>query len=1521
MARLGPPEKTGLYDPAFEHDNCGVGFVAHIKGKKSHSLITSALKVLVNLTHRGAVGCDPETGDGAGILIQMPHVYFREKAHEWQIDLPDLGDYGTGLVFLPRRLDDRRACARAFEKIVSEEEQVFLGWRDVPRDDSSIGKTAKESEPVIHQAFIKKGSLSKEDPLAFERRLYVIRKRVENEIRNSQIRERNQFYIPSLSSRTFVYKGMLLATQVSQYFLDLEDRRMKSALAMVHQRYSTNTFPTWDLAQPFRYLSHNGEINTLRGNINWMQARQTVLRSDCFGDELKRTYPVIAPGMSDSATIDNVLELLVLGGRDLAHAMMILIPEPWNHHETMPDDRKAFYEYHSCLMEPWDGPASIPFTDGVRIGAVLDRNGLRPSRYTVTKDDLVVMGSETGVLDIDPGNVRYKGRLQPGRMFFVDPVQGRIIADEELKQKIIDRKPYRKWVQENRVELEDLPEPKEPVPAKDDETLLERQKAYGYSLEDVSILMGPMARDGKEPLGSMGNDTPLAVLSKQSPLLYDYFKQLFAQVTNPPLDAIREELVTSLETCIGGEGNLLAETMEQARLLNLHQPILTNRQTQQIKELDKGTLRSRVISILMPVSEGADGMERRLLEVFRQADDAIKEGISLLVLSDRGMNQDLMPIPSLLAVSGLHHHLLRKETRTQVGIVLESGEPREVHHFCVLSANGVSAINPYLAFETIETVVEGGQLEGITSAQATENYIHAIGHGILKVMSKMGISTLQSYHGAQILEAVGLSVPFIDRYFTGVASRLGGIGAREVFEEALTRHRYAYPRHDTADRRPLISGGRYQWRRDGEYHQVNPFMIAKLQEATRYNKPDAWREFTEFADGQMKNLATLRGMLDFKKVRNPVPLEEVEPVNAILKRFKTGAMSFGSISKEAHETLAIAMNRIGGKSNTGEGGEDPDRFQRDENGDWRRSAIKQVASGRFGVTNEYLVNADEIQIKMAQGAKPGEGGQLPGHKVDKFIAKVRGSTPGVGLISPPPHHDIYSIEDLAQLIYDLKNANDGARISVKLVSEVGVGTVAAGVAKGHADVVLISGDAGGTGASPQTSIKHAGLPWELGLAETHQTLVLNDLRSRITVETDGQLKTARDVAIAILLGAEEFGFATAALITLGCVMMRKCHQNTCPVGIATQDQELRKRFTGSPEAVVNYFTFIAQDLREIMAQLGFRTVNEMVGHVEFLETNNVVDHWKARGLNLSPILGRIAVPAGVGTYCQIPQDHGLDKALDNRLIELAAPALQRGEKVSIAVPIANTDRTVATMLSSEITRMCGHQTLEDDAIRIHFRGSAGQSFGAFSVRGLELTVEGDANDYFGKGCSGARIIIHPDRKATFVPEENIIIGNVAFYGATSGEAYIRGMAGERFCVRNSGIRAVVEGVGDHGCEYMTGGVAVILGPTGRNFAAGMSGGVAYVFDPDGSFPTRCNREMVELEKVENPTDVDLLRATIENHVSYTMSSVGERILRDWNLALPEFVKVMPTDYKRALAELERERQEAAENLEEVESHG
>jgi glutamate synthase (ferredoxin) len=1504
----GLPPRQGLYDPAFEHDACGVGFVVDIRGEKSHQIVRSGLEILVNLTHRGACGCDPLTGDGAGILTQIPHELFAVRAAELGITLPSPGDYGLGTMFLPCDQDEKQHCLDRFEAIVAEEGQVFLGWRDVPIDNSVLGQTARDVEPVIRQMFVARGKDTPPDML--EWKLYVIRKRHANEILASELTQKSYCYVPSLSSRVVVYKGLLLADQVERFYGDLADERFTSALALVHQRYSTNTFPTWDLAHPFRYLAHNGEINTLRGNINWMHARESMFASEKFGADLKKICPVCIAGASDSAVFDNALELLVLTGRSLPEAMSMLIPEPWQNHESMSDESKAYYEYQSCLLEPWDGPASMAFTDGTLIGAVLDRNGLRPSRYWVTKGGLVVMASEAGVLKIPPEEVESKGRLRPGRMFLVDTAQGRIIADAEIKKSLAARRPYRQWLNENMLTLDGLP----PAGATNgylDEPLLKLERAFGYTLEDLRILMAPMATDGQEAVGSMGNDTPLAVLSNRPQLLYNYFKQLFAQVTNPPLDAIREEIITSLITTIGSEGNLLEETPEQCRLLRLEQPILTNAQLEQIRQLDLNRLKSRTFSILFPRSEGIEGMRNRLDQLRREASSAIAEGVTILILSDRGVNAEMVPIPALLATSGVHHHLVREESRTQCGLVVETGEAREVHHFALLTGYGAGAVNPYLAFSTLRQMLADGYVpDTFTYEKLEKNYIKAIGKGLLKVMSKMGISTQHSYRGAQIFEAIGLNSGFVDEFFTRTPSRIEGVGLAAIAEEAIRRHEHAYPRTQVPQTLDLDVGGQYQWRRKGEAHIFSPDVIAKLQHSTRLNSREEFRAFCRLIDNQQRQLLTLRGLLEFKPAEQPVPLDEVEPAVEIVKRFATGAMSYGSISREAHETLAIAMNRIGGKSNTGEGGEDPVRFQPDANGDRRSSAIKQVASGRFGVTSEYLVSARELQIKMAQGAKPGEGGQLPGHKVDKEIARIRYSTPGVGLISPPPHHDIYSIEDLSQLIHDLKNANRDARISVKLVAEIGVGTVAAGVSKGKSDVVLISGHDGGTGASPQTSIKHAGAPWELGLAETHQVLVLNDLRGRIVVQTDGQLRTARDVAIATMLGAEEWGIATAALVTIGCIMMRKCHLNTCPVGVATQDPELRKKFAGKPEHVANYFFLLAEELREIMAQLGFRTINEMVGRVDRIDTRKAIAHWKAKGLDFSSILHKPDVPDHVLTYCAEPQDHGLERSMDmTLLVDLCQGALERQEPVKIDLPIRNVHRTVGTILSSEVTRRYGRGGFKnDDTIQLNFRGSAGQSLMAFAVHGVTARVEGDVNDYCGKGLSGGKIIVYPPRESTFVPEENIIAGNVVLYGATSGELYLRGIAGERFCVRNSGASAVVEGVGDHGCEYMTGGRAVILGKTGRNFAAGMSGGIAYVLDVDGTFPPLVNMEMVELEDLSDPADQDTVLTLIRKHVQYTGSTRGQRVLDNWGELAGKFVKIMPVDYKQALKRLQEEAQ-------------
>ncbi|HTQ32220.1 MAG TPA: glutamate synthase large subunit [Opitutaceae bacterium] len=1499
----GPPAKQGLYDPWFEHDACGVGFVVDMKGRKSNRILQQALQVLRNLDHRGASGSEPNTGDGAGVLLQMPHAFLQGAAGKAGIPLPAPGEYGSGLVFLPRNATKRRRLEEVFGQIVQSEGQTLLGWRTVPTDNSSLGETAKASEPFVRQVFIGRNP-ALTDPMAFERKLYVIRKRAYAEIRTATIDGGEFWYLCSLSYKTIVYKGMLLTEQLQNYFLDLQNPAMETALALVHSRFSTNTFPSWDRAHPYRYLAHNGEINTLRGNINWMHARQSLFESELFGEDIKKIVPIINPHGSDSAMFDNTLELLVLAGRSLAHAMMMMIPEPWSNHESMDDARKAFYQYHSCIMEPWDGPASIAFTDGRQIGAVLDRNGLRPSRYYVTKDDLVIMASEAGVLEVPPENVRLKGRLQPGRMLLVDTEEGRIIGDEEIKQKMAAERPYRQWIDEHLVHLEDLPDAPS-VPPPDHDTLLHRQIAFGYSFEDERVVLAPMARDGVEAVGSMGNDAPLAVLSNKPRLLYDYFKQLFAQVTNPPIDCIREEIITSAETRLGSEGNLLNPEPSACRRVELKWPVLTNEEFAKIRRLDRPGFKVGVLPILFRVTRGERGLAKAMEELCLMSRRMIEEEeVTVLILSDRGVSREFAPIPALLAVSGLHHYLIREGLRTRISMVLETGEAREVHHFSLLIGYGCSAINPYLAFETIDGMIRDGLLTGVDHKTACKNLVKAASKGVIKVMSKMGISAIQSYRGAQVFEAVGLRQDVVDHYFTWTPSRVGGIGLDVIAQEVLALHHAAFPDRQV-NGHVLPVGGQYQWRKEGEFHLFNPESIHRLQKAVRTGSYATFKEFSKLINDQARNLCTLRGLLDFKPA-TPIPLDQVEPVENILKRFKTGAMSYGSISKEAHETLAIAMNRIGGKSNTGEGGEDPDRYVPLPNGDSKNSAIKQVAAGRFGVTSEYLVNAQELQIKMAQGAKPGEGGQLPGNKVYPWIAKTRGTTPGVGLISPPPHHDIYSIEDLAELIHDLKNGNRHARISVKLVAEVGVGTVAAGVAKAHADVVLISGHDGGTGSSPQTSIKHAGLPWELGLAETHQTLVLNNLRSRIAVETDGQLKTGRDVIIAALLGAEEFGFATAPLVATGCIMMRVCHLNTCPAGVATQDPRLRAKFAGTPEHVVNFMRFVAEEARELMAQLGFRTIEEMVGHVERLEARKAVDHWKAKGLDFSNILYQPEAGPEVGRFCQIKQDHGLEKSLDlTVLLDLCKPAIERREKIVAQMPIRNVNRVVGTITGSEITRKWGAAGLPEDTIRIHFKGSAGQSFGAFMPKGMTFFLEGDANDYIGKGLSGGKIIVVPPAGSTFVPEENIIVGNVALYGATGGEAYIRGMAGERFAVRNSGVNAVVEAVGDHGCEYMTGGRVVVLGPAGRNFAAGMSGGVAYVLDEAGDFAGRVNKQMVGIEKLETPAEIATVRAMIEKHLDYTKSARARKILDAWDQMVPRFVKVMPKDYKRVLACLER----------------
>ncbi len=1512
------PDKFGLYDPKLEHDSCGVGFVANINGIKSHDIIEKGLQVLDNLTHRGACGCDPDTGDGAGLLLQIPDEFIRKECDSLGITLPAYGDYGIGMVFLPTGQDQRDWCKGMFEKIIHEEGQQVLGWRDVPTDDHAIGYIARDVKPIIQQIFIKKG-LNVKDQAEFERKLYVIRKVTENLVRQHPL-EAGYFYIPSLSCKTVVYKGLLIAHQIKQFYPDLGDPDMKSALALIHQRYSTNTFPTWDLAQSFRYLAHNGEINTLRGNVNWMHARESLFSSDLFGDDIRKICPVTTPGASDSAILDNALELLVMSGRSLHHSMLMLIPEAWSGHESMSQEKSDFYEYHSCLMEPWDGPASIAFTDGSNIGAVLDRNGLRPSRYVVTKDDFVVMASEVGVLQIEPENVKSKGRLQPGRMFLINTEQGRIIGDEELKHELATRRPYGEWLRENRILLESLPEsPQSNGVPEDSLTLLKRQQVFGYTDEDLRVLITPMLNKGQEPVGSMGNDAPLAVLSNRPQLLYHYFKQLFAQVTNPPIDPIREELVMSLENYIGSEQNLLDESPLHCHMLKLSQPILTNKELEKIRSVAVGRLKTVTLSTLFRVSDAEEGMQNALDELCRKASIAIEDGVNIIILSDRGVDKEWAPIPALLANSAVHHHLIREGTRTKVGIVVESGEPREVMHFALLIGYGAGAVNPYLVFETIEQLVSEGKTdENIEVEKAKKNYIKAIGKGLLKVFSKMGISTLQSYRGAQIFEAVGLGRELVEKYFTGTFSRIGGIELDVVTKEALMRHHYAIPT-SPVEHSGLDTSGFYQWRRDGEYHMINPESVSKLQHSTRIKSYENFKEFSRIIDEENKCRATIRSLLNFRWADKSIPLEEVEPAAEIVKRFVTGAMSFGALSKEAHENLAIAMNRLHGKSNSGEGGEDPERYIPLPGGDSRKSAIKQVASGRFGVTIEYLVNADELQIKMAQGAKPGEGGQLPGFKVDQVIARVRHSTPGVTLISPPPHHDIYSIEDLAQLIYDLKNSNPEARISVKLVSEIGVGTVAAGVSKGHSDHLLISGHDGGTGASPLSSIKHAGLPWELGLSETQQVLVKNDLRGRIIVQTDGQLKTGRDVAIAALLGAEEFGFSTAPLIVSGCIMMRKCHLNTCPVGVATQDPELRKKFTGTPEHVINYFFFVAEEVREIMARLGIRKMDDMIGRVELLEPRDDIDHWKAKYLDLSAILAKPDVPFPI--RCIQNQDHGLDKALDNKLVELAKDAIEKQESVEIQLPIRNINRTVGTILSYHITRRQGLKGLPENTIRAHFTGSAGQSFAAFLANGVSMTVEGDANDYTCKGMSGGRVVVYPPKSSTIIPEKNILIGNVVLYGATGGECYFRGVAGERFCVRNSGAKAVVEGVGDHGCEYMTGGRAVILGTTGRNFGAGMSGGIAYVYDEEGTFRHRCNLGMIDLEPITGPEYIQELRELIQRHFIYTESVVAENILQNWDKSLKKFVMVMPKEYRRVLlTQIEKKQKEIME-LQEVSTHG
>ncbi len=1499
--QFGYPCKQGLYDPSFERDACGIGFIAHMKGERSHDIIVKGIQILVNLQHRGASGSDPITGDGAGLLIQIPHAFFERECARLGFTLPLPGEYGVGMVFLPVERHQRLLCEGILERIVREEGLHILGWRDTPIAADSIGRIARASQPYIQQIFIRRAPGMDQDTL--ERKLYLIRKRVEAEVDQSDIRDKSFFAIPSLSSRTVVYKGLLLATQIASFYKELSDPSTVSALCLVHQRFSTNTFPTWKLAHPFHFICHNGEINTLKGNMAWMDARQSILASPLFGEDIKKLFPIAMPGGSDSAILDNVVELLYIAGRSLPHAMALLVPEAWDGDPTMPAAMKAFYEYHASLMEPWDGPAAIAFTDGRVIGAILDRNGLRPARYLVTHDNLVVMASETGVLPLKPEEIQFKGRLQPGRMLLLDLQEGRLVPDKEVKEKLSQRQPYAQWLTENKTTLNDLPDPPRWQPT-DFESILQRQRAFGYTHEELQLILAPMASQGQEPVGSMGTDTPLACLSDKPQLLFNYFKQIFAQVTNPAIDPIREELVMSLSSFIGMERNLLDETPQHCHTLKLDHPILTNHDLEKLRRVSWGDFLATTLPMFFRVDGGGKELERALAGLCRRASLAIKSGYTILILSDRGIEKEYAPIPSLLALTAVHNYLVREKTRTQVAIIVESGEPREVMHFALLLGYGASAVNPYLAVETIEDLHRRGWLpEGTSFVTAIENYEKAINKGLLKVLSKMGISTLQSYQGAQAFEAIGLSKSLVDQYFTGTPSRIEGVDLEVLAKEVKLRCDYAFQPVTDTDAE-LDMGGQYQYRAAGEYHLFNPATITKLRHSVQSSSYETYQEYSRLIDDQSRQLCTLRGLMKLKKAAHPLPLDQVEPASEIVKRFATGAMSFGSISKEAHETLAIAMNRIGAKSNTGEGGEDEERFARDPSGDWRRSAIKQVASGRFGVTTSYLVNADELQIKIAQGAKPGEGGQLPGHKVDEVIARVRHSTPGVPLISPPPHHDIYSIEDLAQLIYDLKNVNPKARISVKLVAEVGVGVVAAGVAKAHADVILISGYDGGTGASPLTAIKHSGIPWELGLSETQQVLVINDLRSRVRVQTDGKLQTGRDVVIAALLGAEEFGFSTAPLVALGCVMMRKCHLNTCPVGIATQDPSLRRKFQGQPEHVINFFFFVAEEVRRWMADMGFSSMDEMIGRVDMLDTRDSIDHWKAKGIDLSSILYSPLVPGRVGRRCLTSQDHGLDQALDFKLIDSARDALETGASIELKLPIRNVHRTVGAMLSGEIVRRAGSAGLPEDTIRFHFTGSAGQSFGAFLVKGVTLTLEGDANDYVGKGLSGGKIVVYPPKGSMLVSEASTIVGNTVLYGATGGEAFFNGMAGERFAVRNSGATAVVEGVGDHGCEYMTRGTVVVLGSTGRNFAAGMTGGFAYVFDETGEFRSaRCNRSGVDLEPLE-AEDVQVIRDLMLRHHSLTGSSRARWILDNWDAAQPQFVKVFPREYKRVLGKSE-----------------
>ncbi len=1491
-------ESTGLYRSEYEHDSCGVGFIANIKGRKSHQIIQDGLTMLSRMAHRGACGCEPNTGDGAGILLQVPHEFFLHECTQIGIRLPRVGEYGVGLIFLPAEHRVREECRKVLERQIKKMNLILLGYRKVPTENEDLGETSRSAEPVLEHIFIKRPE-SISNPDDFERKLFVLRKYITHLITDSVKGVNNQFYFSSLSYKTISYKGMLTSDQVRYYFPDLENELVVSAFAVIHSRFSTNTFPSWRLAQPFRFIAHNGEINTIQGNINWLKSKEVFFASDKFTQqELDMILPICNPKQSDSSNLDNVIELLVHAGRSLPQVMMMLIPEAWDGNESMSREKRAFYEYYANLMEPWDGPASITFTDGKIVGAMLDRNGLRPSRFLVTNDDRVIMASEAGVLDVDPSTVIKKGRLQPGKMFIVDLEQEKLLDDDELKKSICSAQPYAQWLEENKVKLEDLPEPGGSFHKYDPRTFLKRQISFGYTSEDLRMIVSQMCTTGKEAIGSMGSDIPLAFLSNHAQHFSSYFKQRFAQVTNPPIDPIRERLVMSLATHVGGSLNLLEETAEHCITLELKSPILSNAQIEKIRYIDHRHLQTKTIFTYFRATGKPEALEDGLQRVCDYVTDAIEDGYTIIILSDRSFDSGHAQIPSLLAVSAVHHHLIRHGVRGKVGLLVEAGDVWETHHYATLLGYGASGVNPYLMYQTIHDLGRKNLLpEDLTEEKAIANYTKAVEGELLKIMSKMGISTLQSYHGAQIFEALGIHSAVINTHFTGTISRLEGMALDDIAQEALIKHRFAFP--ETQNIKPrLASGGYYQWRLRGEKHLFNPQTIHLLQQATKTNDYKLFKKYSSTINDQAEKAITLRSLLKFKKTK-PVPLSEVEPKELIFKRFATGAMSFGSISYEAHHTLAIAMNRIGGKSNSGEGGEDEIRFIRKENGDWENSAIKQVASGRFGVTSHYLSNAQELQIKMAQGAKPGEGGQLPGHKVDEWIARVRHSTPGVGLISPPPHHDIYSIEDLAQLIYDLKNANRDARISVKLVSEAGVGTIASGVAKAHADVILIAGHDGGTGASPLSSIRHTGLPWELGIAETHQTLVKNKLRGRVVLQVDGQIRTGRDLAIAALLGAEEWGVATAALVTTGCIMMRKCHLNTCPVGIATQNAELRTLFTGKPDYVVNLFSFLAEELREIMAELGFRTVNEMVGQSNYLEPARALAKRKFNSIDLTPLLYMEKTNLETALYNQQTQDHDIDHVVDRELIYRAQSALQSGEPVQAHFTINNQNRAVGTMLSHEISKKCGAPGLPENTIHFKFTGTAGQSFGAFAAHGLTLELEGDANDYVGKGLSGGRLIIYPHSSATFTANENIIIGNVAFYGATNGEAYLNGLAGERFCVRNSGARVVVEGVGDHGCEYMTGGIALILGPTGRNFAAGMSGGVAYVYDQDFSFTSNCNMEMILLDTLDQE-DQDVIKNMISNHLQYTGSPVAKNLISNWEEVQNRFIKVIPIDYKKVL---------------------